>query len=223
MALTPSDIERTNPAGWPEVAFELFHRAITVEYTSLTRAGLPIMVPLTPFLGEDQLSVDVSTGLTYPAKAERARRNPKVCLLFSDPVGSGLTNPPIVMVQGLTTVRDADIQANTDRYVRLALAKLPAAYKGLPPLVLRRLTGYFARIWIQVTPTRIWWWESRSLDSEPHQWTAPATTTVPASDPAPAGKQPAAWADALVRSRITCQRIAGSPSSNQSSTFTVAD
>ena len=92
-----------------------------MEYTSLTRAGLPIMVPLTPFLGQDQLSVDVSTGLTYPAKAERSRRNPKVCLLFSDAVGSGLTNPPIVMVQGLATVRDAEIQANTDRYVRLAL------------------------------------------------------------------------------------------------------
>ena len=193
MALSPSDIERTNPAGWPEAALELFHRAITVEYTSLTRAGLPIMVPLTPFLGEDQLSVDVSTGLTYPAKAERARRNPKVCLLFSDPVGSGLSSPPVVLVQGLATVRDADIQANTDRYVRLALAKLPAAYAGLPRFVLRRLTAYFARIWIQVTPTRIWWWESRALDSEPHQWTAPATTTVPASDPAPAGKQPAAW------------------------------
>ena len=101
MALSPSDIERTNPAGWPEAALGRFQRAITVEYTSLTRAGLPIMIPLTPFLGEDQLSVDVSTGLTYPAKAERARRNPKVCLLFSDPVGSGLSNPPIVLVQGL--------------------------------------------------------------------------------------------------------------------------
>jgi hypothetical protein len=77
------------------------------------------------------------------------------------------------------TVRDKDIQANTDRYVRLALAKLPAAYRGIPPFVLRRLTAYFARIWIEVTPTRIWWWESESLDQEPDQWTAPATTIVP--------------------------------------------
>ena len=91
------------------------------------------------------------------------------------------------------TVRDKDIQANTDRYVRLALAKLPAAYRGIPPFVLRRLTAYFARIWIEVTPTRIWWWESESLDQEPDQWTAPATTIAPPSDLAPTGRQPAAW------------------------------
>ena len=124
MALSPSDIERTNPAGWPEAALGRFQRAITVEYTSLTRAGLPIMIPLTPFLGEDQLSVDVSTGLTYPANAERARRNPKVCLLFSDPVGSGLSNPPIVLVQGLARLASSrphgswgTVQREKDDYV----------------------------------------------------------------------------------------------------------
>jgi len=192
VALSPSDVE-TNPAGWPAAALELFERAITVEYTSLTRAGAPIMVPLTPFLAEDRLTVDVSTGLTYPTKAERARRNPKVSLLFSDPVGSGVMNPSTVLVQGLATVRDKDLQANTDRYVRVALDKLPAAYRGVPPFVLRRLTGYFARIWIQVTPTQIWWWESASLDQPAQQWIAPATTMAPPSDLAPPGKQPAAW------------------------------
>ena len=43
MAVSPSDIDKTNPAGWPEAALEMFQRAITVEYTSLTRAGAPIM------------------------------------------------------------------------------------------------------------------------------------------------------------------------------------
>jgi hypothetical protein len=62
-------------------------------------------------------------------------------LLFSDPVGSGLNNPPIVLVQGLATVRDKKIQANTDRYVRLALGKLPAAYQGI-----RRLTPSMASV-----------------------------------------------------------------------------
>lgn len=206
MALSPSDIDKTNPAGWPAVALEMFERAITVEYTSLTRAGAPIMMPLTPFLGEDRLTVDVSTGLTYPTKAERARRNPKVSLLFSDPVGSGLPNPPIVLVQGLATVCDRDIQANTDRYVRVALAKLPAAYRGVPPFILRRLTGYFARIWIKVTPTQIWWWESASLDQPPKQWTAPATTMAPPSDLAPPGKQPAAWLEPPTDWRALAER-----------------
>jgi hypothetical protein len=183
----------SNPAGWPDPLLPVFDRAVTVEYTSLTRAGEPIMSPLTPFVGEDMRTLDVSTGLTYPAKAERARRNSKVCLLFSDPVGSELKAPPVVLVQGLATVRDSDIQANTDRYVRLALQKLPAAYKGMPRFLLRTLNAYFARIWIQVTPTRMWWWPSKSLHEQPGEWIAPESTTAPPSDPAPPGKQPAAW------------------------------
>jgi hypothetical protein len=183
----------SNPAGWPDPLLPVFDRAVTVEYTSLTRAGEPIMTPLTPFLGEDMRTLDVSTGLTYPAKAERARRNSKVCLLFSDPVGSELDAPPVVLVQGLATVRDSDIQANTDRYVRLSVQKLPAAYKGMPRFLLRTLNAYFARIWIQVTPTRMWWWPSKSLDDQPGEWIAPDSTTAPPSDPAPPGKQPSAW------------------------------
>jgi hypothetical protein len=62
-------------------------------------------------------------------------------LAFSDPVGSRLNNPPIVLVQGLATVRDKEILANIDRYVRLALGKLPAAYQGI-----RRLTPSMASV-----------------------------------------------------------------------------
>jgi hypothetical protein len=182
-------------AAWPEALMPLFEGAITVEYTSLTAAGRPITVPITPYLKPDARTLDVSTGLTYPAKAERARRNRRVSLLFADPVGSGLFDPPVVLVQGLATVRDADLQANTDRYVRETLAKLPAAFKGQPRFMLRRLNWYFARIWIEVTPTRMWWWPSKALDQEPSTWLAPAGTLAPPSDPAPPGKQPPAWLD----------------------------
>jgi len=114
-------------------------------------------------------------------------------LLFSDPVGSGLDAPPVVLVQGQATVRDSDVQANTDRYVRLSLEKLPAAYDGVPKFLLRTMKPYFARIWIQVTPLRIWSWPSTSLDQSPDEWTAPAATAAPPSDPAPPGRQPSAW------------------------------
>lgn len=183
--------EESSP--WPLSVAQLLERAITVEYTSLTRSGRPVMVPVTPYAGSGGRTLDVSTGLTYPAKAERARRNPKACLLFADDVGSGLTNAPVVLVQGIATVRDADLQANTDRYVRLTLAKLPAAFSGTPRFVLRRLPAYFARIWIEVTPMRMWWWDSKALEREPSTWVAPEGTSAPASDPAPPGRQPAPW------------------------------
>jgi hypothetical protein len=66
----------------------VFERATTVEYSSLTATGVPITVPVTPYLSEGGATIDVSTGVTYPAKAERARRNPKVALLFADSLGS---------------------------------------------------------------------------------------------------------------------------------------
>ncbi|MCC7451834.1 MAG: pyridoxamine 5'-phosphate oxidase family protein [Anaerolineae bacterium] len=185
-----------NPAGWPAEVLSVFERSVTCEFATLTRKNTPVTFPLTPYIGEDGLTIDVSTGLSYPAKAERARRNPQVAVLFSDPVGAGLTNPPVVLVQGVAAVRDTDLQANTDRYVRLALAKFPAAYRGVPGLVLRRSQWYFTRIWILVTPLRIRWWPDGNMDAPPQEWTAPADTPIRKSDVAPAGKQPPPWTEA---------------------------
>ena len=125
-----------------------------------TRTAAPVTIPTTPYVGADGRTLDVSTGLTYPAKAERARRDPGCASLFADPVGSDLGHPPVVLVQGLATVRDADLQANTDRYVRASMEKLPGAVKGQPRVALRRLSWYYARIWIEVTPLHIRWWRS---------------------------------------------------------------
>lgn len=177
--------------GWPDELGEVFEQALTCEYASLTRAGAPVTVPSTPYVGSRTL--DVSTGLSYPAKAERARRNPKVALLFADAIGTGALRPPVVLVQGHAAVRDADLQANTDRYARVALAKLPEATKGQPKFLLRRMKFYYARIWIEIVPQRIVWWESRELADPQQVWQAVAGEPLPQSDPAPSGRQPAAW------------------------------
>jgi hypothetical protein len=182
-----------NPAGWPEEVLPLFEQAITCEFATLTRAGVPITQPLTPYLGEDEQTLDVSTGLTYPAKAERARRNPKVGMLYSDAVSSGLDRPPVILVYGYAAVRDADLQANTDRYLKQSLVKSPAGFKGAPGFVLKRLPWYFVRIWIQVMPVRILWWPDGDMDVAPKVWNAPTDFVPRASDPAPQGKQPAPW------------------------------
>ena len=96
------------------------------------------------------------------ASAEAAQQLQEVRRRLS----TALVGPPVVLVQGLATVRDADLQANTDRYVRVSLAKAPAAFKGQPKLLLRTLDWYFTRMWVQVTPTRVWWWDSPALTSE---------------------------------------------------------
>jgi hypothetical protein len=173
-------------ADLPQEVLDVVERSITTEYASFTRSGRPVTSPVTPYPGRLGSLVDVSTGLTYPGKAERARRDPRIAMLFSDPLGSGLVEPPVVLVQGLATVRDADLQAGLDRYVEESRRKLPAASKGTPWVLLERQAWYFARIWVGMTPLRVTWWPQGRLDVPPRVWTAPSGTVAPASDPAPA-------------------------------------
>ncbi|MFF4619481.1 hypothetical protein [Nonomuraea jabiensis] len=176
-----------------------FRSSVVCAYTSLTRDGRPITWPVTPYTGP-RGTIDVSTGLTYPDKAERARRDPRVALLFE--------GDPVVLVQGRATVRDADLQANTDRYVRESRAKIPHAFAGLPWFLVKRMSWYFARIYIEVTPERITWWPGGDLTRDPLTWTCPPGTTAPASDPAPSGPRlpgrsapPADWRPYARRAR----------------------
>lgn len=175
-------------ADLPDSLGELARRSLVCEYATLTRDGRPVTWPLTPYPGESGATVDVSTGLTYPLKAERARHDPRVALLFSSTSETQLPGAPTVLIQGLATVRDADLQANTDRYVRESRAKMPQAYQGMPTFLLRRLNWYLARIWVQVTPLRVLTWSGGRLDRAPQRWEAPAGTTAPPSDPPPRGR-----------------------------------
>jgi hypothetical protein len=190
--------------GWPDGLLDVFERSITCEYASLTRSGTPVTIPTTPYVGEGTL--DVSTGLTYPAKAERARRNGKVALLFADPIGVGTGATPVVLVQGHAAVRDADLQSNTDRYVRVAGEKLPEVTKGQPKLLLKRFAFYYARMWIEITPLRIRRWADRDLAAPPHEWRLEPVPDLPSSDPEPPGRQPPPWKDAPLQWRDAAAR-----------------
>ncbi|MEU7880553.1 pyridoxamine 5'-phosphate oxidase family protein [Microbispora bryophytorum] len=171
---------------WPREAAELFDRAVVCEYASLTRDGRPVTWPVTPYAGPGG-TLDVSTGLTYPDKAERARRDPRVALLYSSAEGTGLDRPPVVLVQGRAAVRDADLQANTDRYVQESLARTGSGFAGMPWFLTKRLGWYFARIYVEVTPERIVWWPEGDLSGTPKVWTRPGEAAAPVSDPAPNG------------------------------------
>ncbi|HEX8769462.1 MAG TPA: pyridoxamine 5'-phosphate oxidase family protein, partial [Acidimicrobiales bacterium] len=84
----------------PEDVQQVFDRFITTEYTTIDGAGQPITWPVTPYYEPGAATIDVTTGLGYPKKAADAEANPQVALLFSEPKGAGLTDPPMVLVQG---------------------------------------------------------------------------------------------------------------------------
>jgi hypothetical protein len=165
-AVSPTTPEAAAAPEWPTI-LDQAASFVTTEYASLTRAGDPVTWPVTPYRGTDDRTIDVSTGLTYPLKAERARRNPKVALSFSFPAGSKLAEPATFVVLGLATVRDADLRSNSARYLRAAAARFPASYDKVPRFVLRRMGWYWTRLWIEVTPVRVLWWAGGALDDAP--------------------------------------------------------
>lgn len=141
--------------------------------------------------------------MAFPAKAEQARHNAKVGLLYADPIGEGMADAAVVLVQGHARVRDADVQANT--------AKFPAAVARVPGFVLARMGFYFERIWVEVTPLRIRWWSGRDLSEPPRQWVAAPGTALPSSDPAPTGHAPPPWRDAAADWRPLLTRALAEP------------
>lgn len=152
----------------PQDVQDVFARFITTELTTIDRQGQPITWPVTPYYRAGGPCIDVTTGLGYPKKANDARKNPLVSLLFSDPTGSGLGNPPMVLVQGTAEVDDRDLDANRERYTRESLEKLPGTAKLQPPDAVKRfLNWYYTRIYIHVRPERVYVWRSGDLTSEP--------------------------------------------------------
>jgi Pyridoxamine 5'-phosphate oxidase len=152
----PSDVQR------------VFARFITTEYTTVDRRGQPITWPVTPYYHQGEGCVDVTTGVGYPKKADDARANPHVSLLFSEPNGSGMDSPPMVLLQGTARVDEDDRRANAQRYAREATAKLPAFTSQMPPKPLLGLFAwYLERIYVHVWPERVYVWPDCDPTREP--------------------------------------------------------
>lgn len=178
----------------PRAVSHLIRTAFVTEFATISKAGVPIDTPLVMFTSEDLETIDGGTGLAYPAKAERARRNPKTGLLFE-----GGPNGPVVSIAGLSAVQDSNLQANLERYLS---EEILAPYLN-PELVdyaevTRHAIWYFTRLIIAVKPVCICRWPNpAAMDGPPEEWRAPADTVFPSSDPAPPGPMSQApWREA---------------------------
>jgi hypothetical protein len=155
-------------ASLPSDVQSVFERFVTTELTTVDRRGQPITWPVTPYYSAGAPCIDVTTGLGYPKKANDARANPMVSLLFSDPTGSGLTDPPMVLIQGTAEVDDRDLEANRQRYAKESLEKLPGIRPLTPPERIQRLLSwYYRRIYIHIRPERVYVWPGCDVSAEP--------------------------------------------------------
>ena len=152
----------------PPQVRDAFERFITCELTTVDASKQPITWPVTPYYVQGGPTIDVTTGLGYPKKADDARAHPSVAILFSDPTGSGIDRPVKVLVQGTATIDDQDLRANAERYIRESGEKLPATKRMHPPPMIRSLFNfYYARMYIKVRPERVFVWPGGDLSQEP--------------------------------------------------------
>ncbi len=168
----------------PARVARLIQTRFICEFATLTKTGVPIDSPLVPFASADLTTIDSATGLAYPAKAERVRRNPRTGLLFE-----GGPDEPVVSIAGYAAVKDRDFQSNLDRYLseQILTSMLHPDNVDYPD-VTRHAIWYFTRILICVKPAVVRWWDSpAAMDGPPQVWRASEGTTWPQSDPPPAG------------------------------------
>jgi hypothetical protein len=184
-------------ASLPEDVQAVFDRFITTEYTTIDGRGQPITWPVTPYYRWEDGTIDVTTGLGYPKKADDAAANRMVALLFSDPTGCGIDHPPTVLVQGIATVDDRDLDHNRELYTRESIEKLPGAKDASPPKPLQRFFNwYYTRIYVHVRPERVYIWrggpdsEPELLDAHLEEVRSGRNEEPPAPHAGPLGREP---------------------------------
>ncbi len=159
--------------GWftlaPEVE-EVFREFRTCEFSTLARDGAPITWPLITLWQPDEERFVLTTSIGLPRKAFNARRDGRVSLLFSDPTGSGLEDPPAVLVQGDAEVPE-EIQTSPEylrEYWKRIFRIQPAGKMyGANALTRYPMDWYYMRLHIYVRPRRIFVWPKVDFTTAP--------------------------------------------------------
>jgi len=132
------------------------------EFSTLGKDGTPITWPVVTRYRPDIARFILTTSIAFPQKAFNIRRDPRVSLLFSDPTGSGLDNPPAVLVQGDAIAPDDVVTGATgfeDYWLEGVFKRQPFSRLLSSTAVMRSLMDwYYMRILIFVTPRVITWW-----------------------------------------------------------------
>lgn len=147
----------------------------TCEFTTLARDGSPMTWPVTALYDQKQGRFLTCTSIGLPQKAFNIRRNPRVSLLFSNPTGSGLSQPPAVLVQGEARVSEnIDVSPLANEELRKCWLHIMrfqpfSPIYGNDPLSHFLYDWYFMRLVISVTPRRLCWWDHGDFTQAPHE------------------------------------------------------
>lgn len=150
----------------PSEVTTVFETFRCCEFTTLNKQGVPVTWPVSAVYFPERGQFLITTSISFPQKVWNIRRNPKVSLLFSDPTGSGLTNPPIVLVQASAKVSDEIVVLNEDmkRFWKELYQRQPSSRSYSSNALSRKLMSwYFIRWCIFITPHSIHWHQEGNM------------------------------------------------------------
>lgn len=132
-------------------------RYLTAELVTLRRDGTPVSWPTVPLIRPDG-SILITTSVAFPSKALNIRRDPRVAVLFSSPVGTGMTDPPQLLVRGEAECPEqvhVEPEGDLGVFWQNLFRRQPSARQLVRPPLRGLLSWYFMRLVITVHPREI--------------------------------------------------------------------
>ena len=126
---------------------------LTCEFATLGPDGTPLTWP-TAVLPRPDGTLLVTTSIAFPQKALNVRRDGRVALLFSEPTGSGLTNPPQVFVSGHASCPEEIVTspAGLEEYWARLFKRQPSSRPYIKTPVNKLMDWYYFRLLITIEP-----------------------------------------------------------------------
>ncbi len=147
----------------PEPVERLLKACLVAEFTVVDPAGRPVTHPMIPIY--DGEFVYVTSSVLFSKKLEHVKRDPKVALAVTDPVGVRGVPFHRATVQGDAEVLESDLHAEWERIMPLWAEKEPAIKAFYAKRV--ALPLFFERSVIRIRPRRVLFWEGGRTDRAP--------------------------------------------------------
>ena len=152
-------------AGVPEPVVELLNKALVGELTVIDRDGRFRTDPLFPLWHGHYILM--TSSILFSRKLEDIKRNPKVSLSLSDPIGVPAQPFSRATIQGDARVIDDDLHQGWYRVLPLWEAKEPIIKTLLTPMQKLGLPLFWERAIIEILPKRVLWWPSGDTTRDP--------------------------------------------------------
>lgn len=149
----------------PAPVVELLNAALVAELTVVGEGGRLRTDPMIPFW--DGRHVLMTSSILFSRKLQEIKKNPRVSLSLSDPVGVPAHPFSRATIQGDARVIDDDLHQGWMRVLPLWEAKEPIIKSLLAPLQKLGLPLFWERAIIEVTPRRVLWWPDGDTTRDP--------------------------------------------------------